>query len=26
VRRAMVARITIGCLQNDPTTGLCVTP
>jgi type IV pilus assembly protein PilV len=25
-RRAMVARITIGCLQNDPTTGLCVTP
>jgi type IV pilus assembly protein PilV len=26
VRRAMVARITIGCLQNDPGTGLCVTP
>jgi type IV pilus assembly protein PilV len=26
VRRAMVARITIGCLQNDPTTGVCVTP
>lgn len=26
VRRAMVARITIGCLQNDPTTGLCITP
>lgn len=26
VRRAMVARITIGCLQNDPTTGTCVTP
>lgn len=26
VRRAMVARITIGCLQNDPATGLCVTP
>ena len=25
-RRAMVARITIGCLQNDPSTGLCVTP
>lgn len=25
-RRAMVARITIGCLQNDPTTGACVTP
>ncbi|MBM3359221.1 MAG: prepilin-type N-terminal cleavage/methylation domain-containing protein [Betaproteobacteria bacterium] len=25
-RRAMVARVTIGCLQNDPTTGLCVTP
>lgn len=25
-RRAVVARITIGCLQNDPTTGLCVTP
>lgn len=25
-RRAMVARITIGCLQNDPTTGTCVTP
>ena len=26
VRRAMFARITIGCLQNDPATGLCVTP
>lgn len=26
VRRAMVARIVIGCLQNDPTTGTCVTP
>lgn len=26
LRRAVVARITIGCLQNDPTTGLCVTP
>jgi len=25
-RRAMVARVVIGCLQNDPTTGLCVTP
>jgi type IV pilus assembly protein PilV len=25
-RRALVARVTIGCLQNDPTTGLCVTP
>jgi type IV pilus assembly protein PilV len=25
-RRAIVARIVIGCLQNDPTTGLCVTP
>ena len=25
-RRAMIARITIGCLQNDPTTGTCVTP
>ena len=25
-RRAMVAQITIGCLQNDPTTGTCVTP
>ncbi|MDB5928006.1 MAG: type pilus modification protein PilV [Betaproteobacteria bacterium] len=25
-RRAMVAPITIGCLQNDPNTGLCVTP
>ena len=25
-RRAMVASITIGCLQNDPTTGVCVTP
>jgi type IV pilus assembly protein PilV len=25
-RRAMVARITIGCLQNDPSSGLCVTP
>ena len=26
MRRALVARITIGCLQNNPTTGLCVTP
>lgn len=25
-RRAMIASITIGCLQNDPTTGTCVTP
>jgi len=25
-RRALVANIKIGCLQNDPTTGLCVTP
>ena len=25
-RRALVARVVIGCLQNDPTTGLCVTP
>jgi type IV pilus assembly protein PilV len=26
VRRAMIARITIGCLQNDSKTGVCVTP
>jgi type IV pilus assembly protein PilV len=26
VRRALVTRVIIGCLQNDPTTGLCVTP
>jgi type IV pilus assembly protein PilV len=26
MRRALVAHITIGCLRNDPTTGLCVTP
>jgi hypothetical protein len=26
LRRALVARIVIGCLQNDPTTGTCVTP
>jgi type IV pilus assembly protein PilV len=25
-RRAIVARVKVGCLQNDPTTGLCVTP
>lgn len=25
LRRALVARITIGCLQNDPATGHCVT-
>ena len=25
-RRALVAHIKIGCLQNDPTTGVCVTP
>ena len=25
-RRALVTRVTIACLQNDPTTGLCVTP
>lgn len=26
MRRALVAHVKIGCLQNDPTTGLCVTP
>ena len=26
LRRALIARIVIGCLQNDPTTGICVTP
>jgi type IV pilus assembly protein PilV len=26
VRRALVTRVVIGCLQNDLTTGLCVTP
>ena len=26
MRRALVARVMIGCLQNDPTSGLCVTP
>jgi type IV pilus assembly protein PilV len=26
MRRALVARVVIGCLQNNPTTGLCVTP
>ena len=25
-RRAMVASVTIGCLQNDPMSGACVTP
>jgi type IV pilus assembly protein PilV len=25
-RRAIVATVMIGCLQNDPATGLCVTP
>ena len=25
-RRAMVASVTIGCLQNDSATGICVTP
>lgn len=25
-RRALVASVTIGCLQNDVTTGLCITP
>lgn len=25
-RRAMITRIKIGCLQNDPTTGSCITP
>lgn len=25
-RRAMIASLVIGCLQNDPGTGLCVTP
>jgi len=25
-RRAMVASIVIGCLQNNPTTGVCTTP
>ena len=25
-RRAMIARVVIGCLQNDPATGQCVTP
>lgn len=25
-RRAIVARVMIGCLQNDPVTSLCVTP
>jgi hypothetical protein len=25
-RRAIVARVIVGCLQNDPVTGLCLTP
>jgi type IV pilus assembly protein PilV len=25
-RRALIAPVTIGCLQNDPNTGLCITP
>jgi len=25
-RRAIILRVKIGCLQNDPSTGLCVTP
>jgi type IV pilus assembly protein PilV len=25
-RRALTARVMIGCLQNDPTTGVCITP
>jgi len=25
-RRAIVAKIVVGCLQNDPNTGACVTP
>ena len=25
-RRVMIARVKIGCLQNDPSTGVCVTP
>lgn len=24
-RRAMIARVKVGCLQNDPTTGACIT-
>lgn len=26
LRRVLIARVTIGCLQNDPATGACVTP
>ena len=26
LRRAMIARVKIACLQNDPVTGVCVTP
>ena len=26
LRRTMIARVMIGCLQNDPVTGICVTP
>jgi len=26
LRRALIARVKIACLQNDPTTGVCVTP
>jgi len=26
MRRALVAHVTVGCLQNDPATGQCVTP
>ena len=26
LRRALITRVTIGCLQNDPATGACVTP
>lgn len=26
MRRALVANVMIACLQNDPTTGICVTP
>lgn len=25
-RRVMISRVKIGCLQNDPTTGVCLTP
>ena len=26
LRRALIARVKIACLQNDPATGVCVTP